>query len=137
MRHRRLAFIALAFCLLISPAGVAATPDTIEVRVEPRATLVDGAVEVTIRVRCDPFGEHFESNITITQDDQHIFAQRGLPVLHCDGRWHEATVLATPFEGTFHSGRAYASAYVSRLDPITGEVRQGQHARTIHVRTSA
>jgi hypothetical protein len=89
---------------------------------------------VTVRVKCDPFGEHFESNVTVTQDDQQIFAQPGLPVVECDGKWHEYTVRATPFEGSFHPGRAFASAFVSRLDPETGETRQGQDFRTIRVR---
>jgi hypothetical protein len=76
----------------------------------------------------------FESNITVAQDDQAIFVQRGLPAVPCDRRWHTVTVVATPLEGSFHRGSATASAFVSRLDPETGEVRQGQDFRTIHVR---
>jgi hypothetical protein len=135
MRHRWLVtFIALALSLL--PTGAAAAPqsDTIQVRVQPQATLVGGSIDVTVRVKCDPFGEHFESNITVTQDDQQIFAQPGLPVVVCDGKWHEYAVRATPFEGSFHPGRAFASAFVSRVDPETGETRQGQDFRTIRVR---
>jgi hypothetical protein len=135
MRHRWLVtFTALALSLLPAWAAAAPKSDTIHVRVEPQATLVGGSIDVTVRVKCDPFGEHFESNITVTQDDQQIFAQPGLPVVQCDGRWHEYTVRATPFEGSFHPGRAFASAFVSRLDPETGETRQGQDFRTIRVR---
>jgi hypothetical protein len=136
MRHRWLVVPLIALALGLLPASVVAAPksDTIQVRVEPQATLVDGSIDVTVRVKCDPFGEHFESNITVTQDDQRIFAQPGLPIVQCDGEWHEYTVRATPFDGSFHRGRAFASAFVSRLDPVTGETRQGQDFRTIRVR---
>lgn len=135
MRYSRLAAsIAIAISLLPTGAASAEKPGTIQVRVEPQATLVGGSIDVTVRVKCAPFGEHFESNITVTQDDQQIFAQRGLPVVECDGAWHEYAVRATPFEGSFHPGRAFASAFVSRLDPQTGEMRQGEDVRTIRVR---
>jgi hypothetical protein len=134
MRHVLLAaVVALAFGVLV-PGAAAMRSDTIQVRVEPQATLVGGSVEVTTRVRCAPLDEHFESNITISQDDQAIFAQPSLPIIECDGKWHEYTVLATPFDGSFHSGRAFASAFVSRIDPETGDVRQGSDVRTIRVR---
>ena len=135
MRPRRLAALfALALSLLPSSVAALSKSDTIQVRVQPGATLVGGSIQVSVRVRCAPFGQHFESNITVTQDDQRIFAQPGLPVVRCDRKWHQYTVRATPFEGSFHRGTAYASAYVSRMDPTTGEVRQGQDTRTIRVR---
>jgi hypothetical protein len=134
--RRRWLVTSIALALGLLPAWAAAAPksDTIDVRLEPQATLVGGSVDATVRVRCDPFGEHFESHVTVTQDDQQIFAQRGLPIVECDGRWHEYTVRTTPFEGSFHSGRAFASAFVSRVDPETGDMRQGQDSRTIRVR---
>ena len=135
MRHRWLvALVALALSVLPTWAAAAPKSDTIQVRVQPQATLVGSSVDVTVRVKCAPFGEHFESNITVTQDDQAIFAQRGLPVVQCDSRWHRYTVRATPFDGSFHQGRAFASAYVSRVDPETGDLREGQDVRTIRVR---
>jgi hypothetical protein len=129
---RLAATAVLAVCLL--PAPAAAQSDHIQVRVHRQAVLVGGSVEVSVSVKCEPFGEHFESNITVTQDGQRIFAQRGLPFIVCDDRWHEYTVLATPFEGSFHAGSAFASDFVSRLDPETFEIRQGQATATIHVR---
>ena len=135
MRSHRL---VLPFVLALSlwPSWSAAAPksDTIQVRVERQAALVAGSIDVSLRVKCAPFGQHFESNITVTQDDQQIFAQRGLPVVQCDGKWHRYTVRATPFEGSFHRGTASASAFVSRVDPNTGEERQGQDIATIRVR---
>jgi hypothetical protein len=43
-------------------------------------------------------------------------------------------VKVTPLEGAFHEGDAFASAFISRLDPNTGTTEQGQDARTITVR---
>ena len=135
MRHRPLvALIVLALGLLPSLAAAAPRSETIKVQVEPQATLVGSSIDVTVSVKCAPFGEHFESNITVSQDDQAISAQRGLPIVECDGTWHEYTVRATPFDGEFHRGRAFASAFVSRINPETGETRQGQDVRTIGVR---
>jgi hypothetical protein len=135
MRHRRLAVLAAAVCAVLPSATAAAQPpDTIQVRVSSQAVLVGGSIEVSVRIRCEPFGEPLESNVTVSQDDQAISAQTGLPTVDCDRRWHTVTVLATPLEGSFHTGRAFASAFVSRLDPTTGEVRQGQDSRSITVR---
>jgi hypothetical protein len=136
VRYSRL--LASTLCVLgaltLAGGAFAAKSDTIQVRIDSQATLVGGSIEVTVRIRCAPFGQPLESNITVSQDDQRIFAQRGLPTVPCDRRWHSVTVLATPIEGSFHRGRAFASAFVSRLDPDTSEVRQGQASRTIQVR---
>lgn len=135
MPHRWLvALIVLALSLLPTVAAAGPTSDTIQVRIQPQATLVGASIDVTVRIKCAPFGEHLESNVTVSQDDQQIFAQPGLPIVQCDSKWHEHTVRATPFEGSFHRGRAFASAFVSRVDPETGETRQGQDVRTIRVR---
>ncbi len=128
-------FLVLALGLSPSGAAAGANSDTIQVRVKPQATLIGGSVEVSVRIRCAPFGEPFESNITVTQDNQAIFAQRFLPAVQCNRKWHTVTVVASPFyDDSFHRGPAYASAFVSRVDPGTGEERQGQDVRTIRVR---
>ncbi len=135
MRYRWLAaLIVFAVVLVVPGTATGVSSDIIQVRVEPHATLVNGSVEVSVRVRCAPFGEPFESNITVSQDDQRIFAHRGLPAAQCDRKWHTLTVLATPIDGAFHRGPAFGSAFVSRLDPSSGEIRQGQDSRTIRVR---
>ena len=135
MKHRwLLALVALALSLVPTSSVAAPSQETIQVRLEPRATLIGGSVEVTVRVRCSPFGEHFESHITLQQEDNLIFGQRGLPVVQCDTTWHRYTVRITPFEGSFHRGRAVASAYVSRQDPETGDLREGSDGRTVFVR---
>jgi len=127
-------FLVLALGLSPSGAAAGAKSDTIQVRVKPQATLIGGSVEVSVQISCAPFGEAFESNITVTQDNQAIFAQRFLPAVQCDRKWHTVTVVASPFDGSFHRGPAFASAFVSRVDPGTGEERQGQDVRTIRVR---
>jgi len=135
MRRRHIVpLVVLALALLPSAAGAAPKTSPIQVQVLQNATLVDGSIRLSVRVKCAPFGEHFESHVTVTQDDQTIFAQPGLPVITCDNRWHTYTVLATPFDGSFHRGKARASAFVSRMDPVTGDIRQGQDIRIIHVR---
>ena len=87
-----------------------------------------------VRVRCDPVGGPFERNVTLTQDDGFILGQVGVPAPECDGSWHTVSTVVASFDGAFHSGRAFASAYVSRLDPDTQDVFVGQDTRTIRVR---
>lgn len=135
MKHRwLLALIALALSLVPTSSIAAATPDTIQVRLGPKATLVDGSADVRVRVKCTPFGQHFESHVSLQQNDYLVFGERGLPVVQCDSTWHTYTVRVTPFEGSFHRGRAIASAYVSRQDPESGDLREGSHGRTITLR---
>jgi hypothetical protein len=135
MRYRRLVVLSVTVLAVAAPADVvSAPPGTIQVAVAPKGELVDSSARVSVRIRCTPFGQPLESNITVSQDDQTIFAQRGLPDVPCDNSWHTVTVVATPLEGSFHRGTAFASAFVSRFDPDTGETRQGQDARTIRLR---
>ena len=135
MRHRWLvAAVAFAFGLIPPSAAGAPAPDPIKVRIQPQATLVAGSIDVTVRVKCAPFGEHFESLITLNQDDYLIFAERHLPVVRCDSHWHAYPMRATPFGGEFHPGSVFASAYVSRQDPVTGDLREGSASRTVRVR---
>ena len=135
MRHRSLiALTALAIGLSPTLTTAAASSERIKVRVEPQATLVGPSIDVTVRVKCAPFGQHFESHVSVIQDDYQLFAQPGLPIVQCDSTWHSYTVRATPFDGSFHRGSAFASAYVSREDPVTGDLREGHDVRTIRVR---
>ena len=130
-------YVALATAALaLSFTGSAtAARDTIDVKVEPQAVLLeDGSVRVAVRIRCKPFGEPFEANISLSQDDGSISGMAGLPSAPCDRRWHTVTATVTSFDAPFHEGPAFASAFVSRMDPNTYEVRQGQASRTVQVR---
>ena len=127
--------VAAAAVLPLPPASAGAAAEPIRVKVLSPATLAPGGgINVSIDVWCRPVGGPFERNVTVTQDDGFVWTQRGLPDVPCDRRWHRITVVATPFEGAFHAGTAYVSAYVSRLDPATGQTWQGQDARTVRVR---
>jgi hypothetical protein len=133
--YRRLIVAALGtLAFALAPASQAGASEAIEVEVAPIAQLLpDGSVNVTIAIRCAPFGQHFESNLTLTQDGGAIFAQPGLRPVICDNTWHAQVVRATPFDGSFHRGSARASAFVSRVDPVTGEERQGSDVEEITI----
>jgi hypothetical protein len=103
------------------------------VEIQPTALLLDGSVRVDVNVSCDLFGDISENNLTVTQDDQSIFAQRSIGTLLCDGQPHLFDVVATPFEGAFHLGPANVSAFVLQIDSSTGEARQGQDSRVVTV----
>lgn len=128
------ALVVVALTLTFT-GGATAARDTIDVKIGPQAVLLeDGSVRVSVRIRCEPFGEPFEANISLSQDDQTIWGMTGLPFVPCDDRWHTVTATVTSFDAPFHRGPAYASAFVSRMDPDTSEVRQGQDTRTVRVR---
>ena len=135
-RTLALAATVLTMVLAALPGGVAGAAATgIDVKVMPGATLLkDGSARVDVRVRCAPFGQHFESLLTLQQDDYAVWAERHMPVVVCDRRWQTIALTVTPFEGAFHRGRVAASAYVSRMDPATGDIREGSDSRMIRLR---
>ena len=127
--------LAIAALALSFTGSASAARDTIDVDVRPQAILLgDGSVRVSVRIRCEPFGEPFEANISLSQDDGSISGMTGLPFAPCDRRWHTVTATVASFDAPFHEGPAFASAFVSRMDPDTFEVRQGQDTRTVRVR---
>ena len=130
-------YVALAITALAlsSTGSAAAARDTVDVKIEPQAVLLgDGSVRVSVRIRCEPFGEPFEANISLSQDDGAVTGMTGLPFVPCDRRWHTVTATVASFDAPFQEGPAFASAFVSRMDPDTFEVRQGQDSRTVQVR---
>ncbi|HEX2085046.1 MAG TPA: hypothetical protein VHF89_05145 [Solirubrobacteraceae bacterium] len=135
--RRMLTAAAIAAVLAVAlPAAAGGAADTIRVRIPEKAQLVDGGIRVSVAIWCVPTGDApFETNVTVTQDDGAIWAQRSLPFVPCDRRWHTVTVVATPFDDArFHRGPAFVSAYVSRVDEETGDTRQGQATRVVRVR---
>jgi hypothetical protein len=108
----------------------------VTVAIEPRAKLVgDGAVRAVVVASCDPGHEVLEAHLSVSQDNQVIFGQTGIPV-RCDGRARRYRVTVSPLDATFHAADAFASAFVlTCADPPTcGATEQGQDARTITVR---
>ena len=83
---------------------------------------------------CDPGHQVLEAHLSVSQDNQAIFGQTEIPV-RCDAKSRKYRVMVTPLEGTFHSGDAFASAFVlTCADPTCGTTEQGHDARTITVR---
>jgi hypothetical protein len=107
---------------------------TTTVSIEPEAKLVRGSVVARLTITCDSGRNVLEAHITISQDDQRISGTAGISRIRCDDRPHTVRVRVTPLEGAFHEGDAFASAFISRLDPNTGTTEQGQDAQTITVR---
>jgi hypothetical protein len=107
----------------------------VAVSIKPRATLVaDGAVSAVVVVSCDRGDQVLEAHLSVSQDDQTISGQAGIPV-RCDGKSRKYPVTVSPLEGAFHTGNAFASAFVlTCADPMCGTTEQGQAARTIRVR---
>jgi hypothetical protein len=105
------------------------------VSIEPEAKLVaNGAVRAVVVASCDPGHQVLEAHLSVSQDNQAIFGQTGIPV-RCDGKSRKYRVTVTPLEGAFHAGDAFASAFVlTCADPTCGTTEQGQDARTITVR---
>jgi hypothetical protein len=105
------------------------------VSIEPEAKLVgDGAVRAVVVASCDPGQEVLEAHLSVSQDEQSIFGQVGIPA-RCDGKLRRYKVTVAPLEGAFHVGEAFASAFVlACADPTCGTTEQGQDARNITVR---
>lgn len=116
-------------------AGSVSAQAAVAVSIEPRAKLVaDGAVRVVVVVSCDPGDQVLEAHLSVSQDDQTVSGQAGIPV-RCNGRSRQYRVTVAPLEGAFHEGDAFASAFVlTCADPACGTTEQGQDARTITVR---
>jgi hypothetical protein len=123
--------VALGFAWTGSVPAQAAVAASIE----PVAKLVtNGAVRAVVVAMCDPGQQVLEAHLSVTQDNQAIFGQAGIPV-RCDGKSRKYRVTVTPSDGDFHAGDAFGSAFVLICtDPTCGTTEQGQDARTITVR---
>ena len=117
-------------------AGQAQAQEAVTVAIEPRAKLMgDGTVRVVVVASCDSGDQVLEAHLSVSQDDQAIFGQAGIPV-RCDGRARRYRVTVSPHQGAVQAGDAIATAVVlTSVDPPTGGApEQGQDARTITVR---
>jgi hypothetical protein len=118
---------------LSSPAGAVAPEDAVSVSIKPAAQLVgEGqAVQVQVRVACDPEFEVLEANLSVSQEDASGFA--GIGGITCDGRQQTLLVPVNAQDSTFERGAAFASAFVLVIDQQTQETRQGQDSGTIRI----
>jgi hypothetical protein len=135
MRTSRRFFVVLVVALGLAWAGSVPAQAAVAVSIEAEAKLVaNGAVRAVVVASCDPGREVLEAHLSVSQDNQAIFGQTGIPV-RCDGKSRKYRVTVTPLEGDFHAGNAFASAFVlTCADPACGTTEQGQDARTITVR---
>jgi hypothetical protein len=136
MRKPRCLALVIASVLVASAwAGPPAAQAVVSVSIEPQAKLVrDGAVRVVVVASCDPGQQVLEAHLSVSQDDQGIFGQAGIPV-RCDGKLRRYRVTVAPLEGAFHAGEAFASAFVlTCTDPTCTTTEQGQATRKITIR---
>jgi hypothetical protein len=127
--------LVLAATLGLAWAGSMPAHAAVAVSIKPEAKLVaNGAVRAVVVASCDPGHQVLEAHLSVSQDNQAIFGQTGIPV-RCDSKSRKYRVTVTPLEGAFHAGDAFASAFVlTCADPTCGTTEQGQDARTITVR---
>jgi hypothetical protein len=134
MRTPMRLLLVLVAALGLAWAGSVPAQAAVAVSVAPDAKLVaNGAVRPVVVASCDPGHQVLEAHLSVSQDNQAIFGQTGIPV-GCDGKSRKYRVTVTPLEGAFHAGDAFASAFVlTCADPTCGTTEQGQDARTITV----
>jgi hypothetical protein len=128
--------LVLTAALGLAWAGQAPAQAAVAVTIEPGAKLVGaGAVRLVVVASCDPGDQVLEAHVSVSQDNQTIVGQTGIP-LGCDGKARKYRVTVRPLQGAFHAGDAFASAFaLTCTDPPTcGTTEQGQDARTITVR---
>ena len=136
---RRVLVGGMAAVLLVSlalAAPAAARPaDVVRVHLAPKAVLgTDGNVAGSVRVSC-PRGLHvLEAGVTLSQDDQALFGQGFIDRITCDGKQRWYRWRAFWFEQPFHTGTAYASAFVIVTDEASEDTVSGGDTRIVAVR---
>jgi hypothetical protein len=135
MRTSMRLLLVLVAALGLAWTGSPRAQAAVAVSIQPEAKLLsNGAVRAVVVVTCDSGHQVLEAHVSVSQDDQTIFGQTGIPV-RCDGKSHKYRVTVTPLQGAFHAGDAFASAFVlTCADPTCGTTEQGQDSRTITVR---
>jgi hypothetical protein len=133
MRLILLGALVSVLALLVA-AGVKAQT-TATATIQPDGVIIDGggAALVFVVVECtlDPGDELLEGFVSLSQE-----ATSGMGGLNptCDGKPHRNVVRVQALDGNFHSGDAFASAFLLFLDPETGATVQAQDSRTITLR---
>ena len=135
MRTPMRLLLVMVAALGLAWAGSVPAQAAVAVSIAPEVKLLaNGAVRAVVVVACDPGHQVLEAHLSVSQDNQVISGQTGIPV-RCDGKSRKYRVTVTPLEGAFHAGDAFASAFVlTCADPTCGMTEQGQDARTITVR---
>ena len=127
-----LTLVAVGVAIAVLPASATAQ---VSVSIDPEATLTrDGAIRLSVLASCPAGSTVLEAFVTVSQDDGAVFGRGGIP-LRCTGRTRKHRVVVRPVEGSFHTGTAFASAFVlTCADPACNTTEQGQDAREVRVR---
>jgi hypothetical protein len=134
MRKPTRVLLVLAAALGLAWAGLVPAQAAVDVSIQSTASLLaNGAVRAVVVASCDSGDQVLEAQISVSQDNQALSGQAGIPV-RCDGRSRTYRALVGPREGAFHAGSAFASASVLTCADPCGRTEQGHDSRTIKVR---
>jgi hypothetical protein len=127
--------VATLMVALVLPAGAASAQEeeAVTVEVGPTAKLIeDGqAVQVKVKVSCEPPAEVLEASVFAQQDEQTVWGEAGIASVVCDGNSQVRFVKVNALEGQFHRGEVYVSAFVLVcLDPNCADTAGGGDIRT-------
>jgi hypothetical protein len=104
VRTLRRFVVVLVVTLGLAWAGSVPAQAAVAVSIEPAAKLVaNGAVRAVVVASCDPGHQVLEAHLSVSQDNQAVFGETGIPV-RCDGKSRKYRVTVTPSEGEFHAG---------------------------------
>jgi hypothetical protein len=124
-----IAFLALCACAF---AAAASAQFSASVTVEKKGTATpSGGAIVQVEVAC--VGPVLEAFVTLSQDDGAVSGDGPLQPI-CDGGARTYDVAVTAFEGRFHKGKAFASAFVLLCDEEGTECADGQDSRVVKLR---
>ncbi len=128
---RRILLVMSVAALMVAMMAASALPafanhGGTHVTIAPSAKLIKGgqAVLVEVQVTCPQGKDVLEAHISVSQDDSATYGFSGIPV-KCTGKPHTYRTIVTAQQGQFHTGTAYASAYVLLYDPATGTTESG------------
>jgi hypothetical protein len=135
MRKPTRGLVVLVAALGLAWAGSVQAQAAVAVSIQSAATLLaNGAVRAVLVVSCDSGDRVLEAQLSVSQSNRARSGQAGIPV-RCDGKSRTYRVLVGPFEGAFHAGGAFASAFVSTCaNSRCKRAEQGRDTRTITVR---
>jgi hypothetical protein len=135
MRKPTRFLVVLAAALGVVWAGWVPAQAAVSVSIQSKAKLLpNGAVQAVVVASCDRGDEVLEAGLSASQDNRALSGQVGIPV-RCDGKSRTYRVMVAPNEGAFHTGSAFASAFVLTCgNPTCRTTEQGHDSRTITVR---
>ena len=135
MRKPTRVLVVLVAALGLAWADSVPAQAAVAVSIQSEATLLaNGAVGAVVVASCGRGDQVLEAQLSVGQDHRALSGQAGIPV-RCDGKSRKYRVMVGPFEGAFHAGGAFASAFVLTCAfPTCGMTDQGHDTRTITVR---